>query len=143
MGVELADEKTIEEAVKTTMRGFADSEVEPDGEELRRSVALRRAEMGGGGRFLIARFSGEPAAVLGFYEGEDRFVFNLATRVPFRGRGIASRLLAEVLAGAEERGCRSTIINADEAGRPAELYRAAGFTDEVYWRRKYRQAATS
>lgn len=59
--------------------------------------------------------------------------------MPFRGLGLASRLLLEVLKGAWERGCRATIINADEAGRPAELYRAAGFTDEVYWRRKYRR----
>ncbi len=139
VGVEVVDADTIEEATRTAMKGFADSEAEPDGGELRRRLALRRAEMGGEGRFLLARVSGEPVSALGFYEGEDRFVFNLATRLPFRGRGIASRLLSEVLVGAGERGCRSTIINADEAGRPAELYRASGFTDEVYWRRKYRR----
>ena len=139
VGVETVDGETIEEAVRTAMKGFADSEAEPDGAEFRRRLALRRAEMRGVGRFLLARVSGEPASALGFHEGRDRFVFNLATRVPFRGFGLASRLLSEVLEGAGERGCRSTIINADEAGRPAGLYRASGFTDEVYWRRKYRR----
>ena len=94
--------------------------------------------MGGQGRFLLARVAGEPASVVGFYEGEDRFIHHLATRVPFRRRGIASRLLSEVLAHARERGCRSTIINAAENGRPVGLYRSLGFTDEVYWRREYK-----
>jgi GNAT superfamily N-acetyltransferase len=94
--------------------------------------------MGGQGRFLLARVAGEAASVVGFYEGEDRFVHHLATRVPFRRQGIASRLLSEVLAGARERGCRSTIISAGEQGRPADLFRSLGFTDEVYRRREYR-----
>ena len=59
--------------------------------------------------------------MLAFYEGEDSFVHHLATRVPFRRRGIASRLLSEVLTGARERGCRSTIISAAENGRPVCL----------------------
>ncbi len=75
---------------------------------------------------------------MAFYEGEDRFVHHLATRVPFRRRSIASRLLKEVLAGARERGCRSTIISAAESGHPVGLYRSLSFTDEVYWRREYK-----
>ncbi len=138
LNVEVVNWDTIEEAVRTERKGFADSEAEPDGEELRRRLALCRAEIGGQGRFLLARVAGEPASVLGFYEGEDRFVHHLATRVPFRRRGIASRLLSEILAGARERGCRSTIINAAENGRPVGLYRSLGFTDEVYWRREYK-----
>jgi ribosomal protein S18 acetylase RimI-like enzyme len=138
LSVEAVNEDTIEEAVRTERKGFADSEAEPDGEELRRRLTLCRAEMGGQGRFLLARVAGEPASVLGFYEGENRFVHHLATRVPFRRRGIATRLLWEVLAGARERGCRSTIINAAENGRPVGLYRSLGFTDEVYWRREYK-----
>lgn len=138
LNVEVVNWDTIEEAVRTERKGFADSEAEPDGEELRRRLALCRAEIGGQGRFLLARVAGEPASVLGFYEGEDRFVHHLATRVPFRRRGIASRLLSEILAGARERGCRSTIINAAENGRPVGLYRSLGFTDEVYWPREYK-----
>jgi GNAT superfamily N-acetyltransferase len=136
--VEVVNEGTIEEAMRTERKGFSGSEVEPDAEEFRQRLTLRRAEMGGQGRFLLARVAGEPASVVAFYEGEDRFVHHLATRVPFRSRGIASRLLQEVLTGARERGCRSTIISAAEKGRPVSLYRSLGFTDEVYWRREYK-----
>ena len=138
LSVEAVNTDTIEEAVRTERKGFADSEAEPDAEELRWRLTLRRAEMGGHGRFLLARIAGQPASVVAFYEGEDRFVHHLATRVPFRRQGIASRLLWEVLAGARECGCRSTIISAAEKGRPVDLYRSLGFTDEVYWRREYK-----
>ena len=138
LSVEAVNTDTIEEAVRTERKGFADSEAEPDAEELRWRLTLRRAEMGGQGRFLLARIAGQPASVVAFYEGEDRFVHHLATRVPFRRQGIASRLLKEVLVGAGERGCRSTIISAAEHGRPVGLYRSLGFTDEVYWRREYK-----
>jgi ribosomal protein S18 acetylase RimI-like enzyme len=139
LSVEAVNADTIEEAVRTERKGFADSEAEPDAQELRQRLTLRRAEMGGQGRFLLARIAGQPASTLAFYEGEDRFVHHLATRVAFRKQGIASRLLWEVLAGARERGCRSTIISAAEKGRPVDLYRSLGFTDEVYWRREYKQ----
>jgi ribosomal protein S18 acetylase RimI-like enzyme len=138
LSVEALNADTIEDAMRTERKAFADSEAEPDAEELRRRLALRRAEMCGQGRYLLARVAGGPASVVAFYEGEDRFVHHLATRVPFRGRGIASRLLWEVLAGARERGGRSTIISAAEVGRPVGLYRSLGFTDEVYWRREYK-----
>ena len=139
LSVEAVNADTIEEAVRTERKGFADSEAEPDAQELRQRLTLRRAEMGGQGRFLLARIAGEPASTLAFYEGEDRFVHHLATRVAFRKQGIATRLLWEVLAGARERGCRSTIISAAEKGRPVGLYRCLGFTDEVYWRREYKK----
>jgi len=141
--VEAVTEDTIEEAMRTERKGFADSEAEPDPEVLWRRLTLRRAEMGGQGRFLVARVAGEPASVVAFYEGEDRYVHHLATRVPFRRRGLASRLLEDVLAGALERPCRSTIISAAENGRPADLYRSLGFTDEVYWRREYKHVPTT
>lgn len=138
LSVEAVNEDTIEEAMRTERKGFADSEAEPEPEEFRRRLILRRAEMVGQGRFLLARVAAEPASTLAFYEGEDRFVHHLATRVPFRRRGIARWLVSEVLAGSRERGCRSTIISAAENGRPVGLYRSLGFTDEVYWRREYK-----
>ena len=138
LSVEAVNRDAIEEAVRTERKGFTDSEAEPDADVLRRRLTLCRAEMGSQGRVLLARVAGEPASVVGFYEGEDRFVHHLATRVPFRRRGIGSQLLWEVLAGGRERGCRSTIISAAENGRPVGLYRSLGFTDEVYWRREYK-----
>jgi len=114
LSVEVVNEGTIEDAMRTERKGFSGSEAEPDPKEFRQRLTLRRAEMGGQGRFLLARVAGEPASVVAFYEGEDRFVHHLATRVPFRGRGIASRLLWAVLAGARACSCRSTIISAAE-----------------------------
>jgi ribosomal protein S18 acetylase RimI-like enzyme len=138
LSVEAVNADTIEEAMRTERKGFSGSEAEPDAEKRRRRLTLRRAEMVGQGRFLLARVAGQPASVVAFYEGEDRFVHHLATRVPFRRGGIASRLLKEVLAGSQARGCRSSIISAAEKGRPVGLYRSLGFTDEVYWRREYK-----
>src|SRR5215203_7560330 len=93
LSVEAVNADTIEEAVRTERKGFADSEAEPDAEELRQRLTLRRAKMGGQGRFLLARIAGEPASTLAFYAGEDRFVHHLATRVAFSKQGIATRLL--------------------------------------------------
>jgi hypothetical protein len=50
LSVEAVNGYTIEEAMRTERKGFADSEAEPDAEELRRRLTLRRAEMGGQGR---------------------------------------------------------------------------------------------
>src|SRR5215211_4641471 len=55
LSVEAVNEGTIEEAMRTERKGFSGSEAEPSGEELRRRLTLRRAEMGGQGRFLLAR----------------------------------------------------------------------------------------
>jgi hypothetical protein len=37
-------------------------------------------------------------------------------------------------------GSRSLIINADDLGAPAALYRHMGFVDEVYWYWRYELA---
>lgn len=128
----------LEEYVVTKRKGFADSEVEPAPEEVAEELALRRAELAGQGRFAVARLIGEPVAVAGWYAGEDVHIFQLATRLPFRRRGIATALLRYVLDDSYRHGSRSVVINADEEGRPMQLYRRLGFTDEVYWRRPYR-----
>jgi GNAT superfamily N-acetyltransferase len=120
------------------LKGFANDEAEPAPERLAEEVAFRRNELVGDGRGLLARFEGEIAAVLGYYEGWDRDLSILTTRVPFRGRGIARLLLDYALADARAHGCRSVIIGADQDDSPIRLYRRMGFTDEVYWTRVYR-----
>lgn len=135
--IEPVAEQNLAEFVCTKLKAFASSEAEPAAEELRAGIALRRAEMAGEGRFFLARIDGAPAAILGLYEGPDRLIFNLATRIQFRRRGIATYLLGWILADAESRGCRSVIINADPDDWPVQLYRRLGFVDEVYWRRQY------
>ncbi len=121
----------------TKLQGFASDDARPDEAEIASQVALRGAEMASVGRLRLARVSGDPAAILGWYEDADRFIYNLATRLPYRGRGIARSLLCDFLAESEARAARSTIINADTAGTSIQLYQRLGFTDEVYWRAKY------
>jgi hypothetical protein len=120
------------------LQGFADSEDEPDPGRLATELALRRAENRGSGRSLLASVRGEPAAVLGLWGEADWVIFNLATRLPFRRR-LAELLLAEVLhEAADTPGCRAVVINGEEEDWPLSWYRRYGFSDEVYWRRRYR-----
>ena len=98
---------------------------------------MRLAEMRGDGRCLLTRVDGQVASICAYYDGDDYFVFLLATRVPYRHRGLARKLLQHVLH--EGRDARSVIINAQEGGRPEALYRSMGFTDVVHRRWTFRQ----
>jgi len=102
---------------------------------------VRQSELASMGRFLIARVRDEPAAILGYYDGSDRLIFNLATRMPFRMGGLARHLLCQVVAESYEQGCSSVVINTDPSDTPIKWYQRLGFTDEVYWRRNYLFAA--
>jgi GNAT superfamily N-acetyltransferase len=130
-------EATLTEFAVTKLQGFASSAAAPDPQRLAAEVAMRRAELADDGRFSLARTGGEPAAILGIWDGDDRLVFLLATRVPFRHRGIARWLLSHAIAAAYAGRCRSILIRSDPADTPIQLYRRLGFTDEVYWRQRY------
>jgi len=130
-------ETNLREFIATRLRGFRDSEAEPPAGEVDEEAARRLAAMAAGSLFCIARLDSTTAAVLGWRDGKDRFGFQLATRTPFRGRGIATALLCRVLTDAYRGGCASVIINTDPAGLAIRLYRRLGFVDEVYWRRRY------
>jgi GNAT superfamily N-acetyltransferase len=121
----------------TRRKGFADSDEPSPPEDLELGVRLRIAEMEGGACYWLARADGQPAGCLGWYDFEDRLAFSLATRVPYRNRGIARLLLTRLLHESKEAGARAVIINANEEGTPVRLYRRLGFTDEVYWRVTY------
>ncbi|HEX8996706.1 MAG TPA: GNAT family N-acetyltransferase [Ktedonobacterales bacterium] len=141
LALEDVTDATLDAWVVTKLRGFASDDAQPDAEVIATQTALRRAEMADVGRLRLARIAGDPAAVLGWYEDADRFIYNLATRLPYRQRGIARYLLCDFLAESAARGSRSTLINADTAGTSITLYRRLGFIDEVYWRAKYRLIA--
>jgi ribosomal protein S18 acetylase RimI-like enzyme len=126
--------------VLVKLKGFANSEDAPPVEEVEKELAVRQSELASMGRFLIARVDDEPAAILGYYDGRDRLIFSLATRMPFRMRGVARRLLCQVVAESYEQGCSSVVINTDPDDTPIKWYQRIGFTDEVYWRRDYRFA---
>jgi hypothetical protein len=46
-------------------------------------------------------------------------------------------MLARWVEEGVKRNCRSLIINADDPGKPQELYRKMGFVDEIYWYQRY------
>jgi GNAT superfamily N-acetyltransferase len=137
--IERIDEAGAEEWTRVKLKGFASSEDEPDPESVRFDVALRRAEMAEEGRFALARTAGgEPAAIIGRYEAaQDTIISLLATRVPYRNRGIARWLLSRAIAEAYACGHRSISISCDPEDTPIRLYRRLGFTDEVHRRRPY------
>lgn len=134
--VDADDDESLEAWARTKLMGFDDSEEEPSRERIDAELRQRIAESQGGGRWLLARFGTEPAGICGLYDEPDRFVFLLATRVPYRHRGIARALLEHVRAPA---GARVTLINATEGDRPDALYRSLGFTDIVHRRHVFRR----
>ena len=117
----------------TKLKAFADSEAEPDQAAVEANMATRRADLNADGAFLIARVGDEAAAIIGWYEGADRYIFNLATRTPFRNQGIARQLLSRVVADTYTLGKRSLLIATDPADTPVQFYRRMGFVDEIYW----------
>ena len=117
----------------TKLKAFADSEEEPDQAAVEANMAMRRADLNADGAFLIARVGDEAAAIIGWYEGADRYIFNLATRAPFRNQGIARQLLSRLLADTYALGKRSLLIATDPTDTPVQFYRCMGFVDQIYW----------
>lgn len=136
LNVEEVTEETLREHVITRIKGFADSEAEPPAAQVDEEAARRRAVLGTGSHHFIARIGGAAAGVVGWREGRDRLIFQLATRLPFRDRGIATSLLCGILGDAYAGGCASVLINTDPDGLAIHLYRRLGFVDEVcrHWR---------
>jgi GNAT superfamily N-acetyltransferase len=131
--VETIGAESLAEWAAVKLQAFADSEAAPDQGRLAQEIAKRRSELSFAD-FRIGRVDGEAAAVMAFFRGPDQMVFNLGTRVPYRRRGIARAMLAHWVT---DRSCRSFVINADDGGRAADLYRRLGFVDEVYWYQRY------
>lgn len=121
------------------LKGFAESEDEPAVGELYAQFSRRRAEMTRGGGGMLARAGGEAASTVWWYErGGDIIVLFMATRLPFRRQGIGEALLVHAVERAYGRGSRSVMINVlVENSRAYRLYQRLGFTDEIYWRRRY------
>ena len=135
--IEMVDQANLREFVETEHRAFVGEESQPTAAELAQEMALRTAEMSGSGRFALARWGTEAAAVLDCYEAPDRLIFLLGTSPAYRQRGIATALLSHLLEDAAAANCRSVIINVDPDEPAAQLYRKLGFTQQVYWQRCY------
>ncbi|MCD6404207.1 MAG: GNAT family N-acetyltransferase [Planctomycetes bacterium] len=136
--IEAVTAENLTDFASTKLKAFGDTESDPSPDLLESEIAIRGTELEGKGRFLIGRLEGEPAGVIVWFDiDSDRFISQVATRVPFRRRGVAKGLLSRVIRDAYERGCRSLVISTDPADTPIHIYRRLGFTDELYWRMGY------
>ena len=134
--VENVGQAGLAEWATVKLQCFGDTESPPAQERLAVEMAVRQAELALVD-YKLGTIDGEPVAVLAYYRGSDQLVFKLGTRLPCRHRGIAQAMLGHWVDAGRADGCRSMIINAEEHGQPAALYRRLGFVDEVYWYRKY------
>lgn len=84
------------------------------------------------GRFLLARFDGEPAGIGGvrFLDTEAAEVKSMFVSPAHRGRGLGRRLLAELDRIAAAHGCRAVRLDTSAYLTEAvALYRAAGYRE--------------
>lgn len=79
-------------------------------------------------RWLVAEEDGRPIACAGAIDaGDDACITAVATLPEHRGRGLASLLIAGLLADAAERGLSTATLQASRAGAP--VYERLGFRD--------------
>jgi GNAT superfamily N-acetyltransferase len=80
-------------------------------------------------RFWLARVDDTDAAFFSSWPGQDGMgiVEDLFTRPEFRGRGIATTLIAHAVADARERGAGPVAISARTTDTPKHMYAALGF----------------
>ncbi len=136
---DVTDLDGLRDWARVKLQGFADDEAMPDADRLTAEIEGWKQEWPVC-RYQLGREAGEVVSILGHYMGNDQMVFNVATRVPYRHRGIAQAMLARWTREAEGL-VRSLLINCADGGPAAALYRRLGFADEVYWHRRYGRSA--
>ena len=124
--------RDVEDFARRKLTYFADGRP-PSEDELARERATREREVDVAD-FYVVEVDGDVAAILAAYRGEDVTTYLLATDPSQRSRGVGSGALAAWVASTS---ARAHVINALDGGRPGELYRRLGFTDEVYWYRRF------
>ncbi len=137
LNVEPVTRDTVRDYEIVRAKAFVDSEEQPEESEVAANADAFLADLSGSCQLWIGRIRNEAAAIAGWYEGSDRLVFHLATRVPFRNRGIARHLLSYLVHETYGQNRRSIMIFTDPEDSPIQFYRRLGFTQEVYWQARY------
>ena len=76
----------------------------------------------------VASVDGSPAATVGARDREgDCSIWNVATAVNARGRGLSTALMRRALYDAQRRGCATSTLQATKLGAP--VYRRCGYED--------------
>ncbi len=85
-------------------------------------------------RFYLGRVDGEPAATAALVAtGAVAGIYWVATREPFRGRGLGAALTWAAIRGGRELGCTLASLQASDLGRP--VYERMGFAHVGTYRR--------
>jgi GNAT superfamily N-acetyltransferase len=97
----------------TKLRAWAGNEAEPGREEVQAEIARRKRELADTGRGLLALVDDVPAGFIWWHEEPSlvRWISQLATRVPFRKRGVAATMIRACLETAYLAGCITAVIS--------------------------------
>lgn len=117
--VEATDTNPDTSQLKEALRHYFASAL-PNGEFMG-YIALARGQAVATSGMVIHRHPPRPSSLNGY----EAYVMNMYTTPPWRGRGIATALLARLIALATERGCHRILLHATDLGRP--IYAKAGF----------------
>jgi GNAT superfamily N-acetyltransferase len=102
---------------------------EPWDPEVTRQVVLAKRVKGPDVRYVLARADGVDCAFFSAWPGENGVgqIEDLFTRADFRGRGIATALVAACVDDARKRGAGPVLIGARVNDTPKQMYAALGF----------------
>ena len=137
--IEPVSESNLIVFAETRLKAFGLIEETSQEEAIRDEISLRRSELTGTARGLLAYVNGQPAGAFWWYEEQGGiFLSLLGVLAPFRNKGVGRWMICERLQDSYERGYQFVILNVLTDNVDAiRLYRRLGFTCEVYWRGRY------
>lgn len=119
----------------TKLRAWSSSEDKPNDHELQAEIERRTRELRGSGRGMLAMIDDAPAGFIWWYDEPShvRWIRQVATRTPYRKRGVATRMLINCVQSAYQAGMIAVIISVDFDNNTAlRLYSELGFSHSVY-----------
>ncbi len=120
-----SDEQEVRDYLLTQQEGFSPEEIStPTAEEIRRTLASFQRWQG-----YLGRVDGEPVGIAGFARPIQGIteIAGIATRIPFRRRGIAAVLTSYAVRAAFEQGVQTACLTAADE-RAGRVYERVGFT---------------
>jgi GNAT superfamily N-acetyltransferase len=79
-------------------------------------------------RWVVAMRDGQTAGTgLSFMDAGICGIYMIATRTSFRGKGVGTQIISDLVAGALDSGCRTVVLHATGMGEG--IYRNAGFSE--------------
>jgi GNAT superfamily N-acetyltransferase len=120
---------------ETKIRAWSSREQEPSKKDLRVEMERRKRELEGSGRGMLASVDDTLAGVIWWHDESSRvrWVTQVATRTPYRRRGLATRLIVDCARTAYQEGIGAVVISVDPLNQQAlTLYKKLGFSQTGY-----------